>query len=306
VRLIEGIDRMMSYSSRRILGRALLAPTLLVALGGCGIARGIGQASPKPSSSVLELPSNSQTPPPASTAASSGSGSSWQLAWEDDFTSSDLSKDWTFTTSGAGFGDEALTYFGDDGAATVASGGGLDITAAEGGSQYTCWYGPCKYTSAEMTSKFSQEYGEFEARIKLPSGAGLWPAFWLIPQPQQGVKLPGEIDIIEVNNRKPYEVTGYVHDGPVYNYKAEKVLPIRPASGFHVYGVQWTPTGVTWTFDGQSYAHISKFAGWPLDSPFVIVLDLAVGGIWAGSPTASTVFPATMQVSWIRVYKMAS
>jgi beta-glucanase (GH16 family) len=297
---------MIRHSGSRILRRVLFAPTLLVALAGCGIAGAIGQPSAKPSTSVLELPSDNQTTPPASTTTSSGDQSSWQLAWQDDFTSSDLSKDWTYTTSGAGFGDEALTYFGDDGAATVAGGGGLNITAAKGGSQYTCWYGPCQYTSTEMTSKFSQEYGEFEARIKLPSGAGLWPAFWLIPQPVVGEKLPGEIDIVEVNNKNPYEVTGYVHDGPVYNYKAEKVLSTQPASGFHVYGVQWTPTGVTWTFDGQAYAHISKFAGWPLNSPFVIVLDLAVGGSWVGPPAASTVFPATMQVSWIRVYKMAS
>jgi beta-glucanase (GH16 family) len=157
-----------------------------------------------------------------------------------------------------------------------------------------------------MMSNFAQEYGRFEARIKLPSGTGLWPAFWLIPQPQQGQKLPGEIDIVEVNNKNPYEVTGYVHDGPVYNYKALKVLSTPPSSQFHVYGVDWTPTGVTWTLDGQPYAHIDKFAGWPLNQPFVIVLDLAVGGEWPGSPTASTVFPATMQVSWIHVYKMAS
>jgi len=295
------------YSRSRILRRTLLAPTLLVALAGCGMASAIGQTSAKPGASILNLPADSQSPTSTATSAapSAGSGSGWKLAWQDNFTSSsDLSSNWKFANSGSSF-DDALNYFGES-SATVAGSGGLVITAAKGGSGLTCWYGPCKYTSTEMTSKFSQEYGRFEARIKIPGSAGLWPAFWLIPQPQPGETIPGEIDIVEVNNKNPDEVTGYVHDGPVYNYKAEKVLSSPISSQFHVYGVDWTPTGVTWTFDGVSYAHINKFPGWPLDQPFVIVLDLAVGGNWVGTPPASTVFPATMQVSWVRVYKMGS
>lgn len=300
----EGIDRVTRYSRSRILRLMVLAPAALMALAGCGIAGAMGPTSSKPSTDILQLPSGPAATPTSTGSASTGSGSGWTLAWQDNFTNSeDLSSNWTFTTNGNGFGDKALSWFGND-TASVADGGGLVITAAKGGSQHTCWYGPCEYTSAEMTSNFAQEYGRFEARIKLPSGTGLWPAFWLIPQ--HGHKVPGEIDIIEVNNKNPDEVTGYVHDKPVYNYKAEKVLSTPPSSQFHVYGVDWTPTGVTWTFDGQPYAHINKFVGWPLNRPFVIVLDLAVGGSWAGPPTASTVFPATMQVSWIRVYKMAS
>jgi beta-glucanase (GH16 family) len=306
----EGTDRVIRYSRGRILRRVLLAPALLTALTGCGIAGAMSPASSRPSSDVLELPSDhgAASAPgsaPGSAPASTGSGSQWKLAWQDEFTdSNDLSSNWIFRTSGTGF-DQALNWFGKD-SATVANGGGLVITAAKGGSQHTCWYGPCKYTSTEMTSRFTQQYGRFEARIKVPIGTGLWPAFWLEPQPQPGQKLPGEIDVLELNNKHPNEVTGYVHDGPVYDYKAEKVLSTPIGSQFHVYGVDWTSTGVTWTFDGQPYAHINKFVGWPLNQPFVIVLDLAVGGNWAGSPTASTVFPATMQVSWLRVYKMAS
>jgi beta-glucanase (GH16 family) len=304
VRLDEGIDRVIRYSRGRILRRVLLPPAFVMTLAGCGIAGAIGQTSPKPSSSVLNLPLDSQSPTSSATSTAPTGGSGWELAWQDDFTSSDLSKNWTFANSGSSF-DDALNWFGED-SATVADGGGLVITAAKGGSEHACWYGPCKYTSTEMTSNFSQEYGRFEARIKIPGGAGLWPAFWLIPQPQPGESIPGEIDIVEVNNKNPDEVTGYVHDGPVYNYKAEKVLSGPISSQFHIYGVDWTPTGVTWTLDGTPYAHINKFPGWPLDQPFVIVFDLAVGGNWAGPPTASTVFPATMQVSWVRVYKMAS
>lgn len=268
-------------------------------------------ASSRPSSGILVLPSDHTAPPAAEspgtpTTASTGSGSQWKLAWQDEFRdSSDLSRNWTYTINGNGFSNKTLNWFGND-SATVADGGGLVITAAKGGSEHTCWYGPCKYTSTEMTSKFAQKYGRFEARIKVPGGTGLWPAFWLVPHPQPGQRLPGEIDIVELNNKNPKAVVGYVHDGPVYDYKAEKVLSIPPSSQFHVYGVDWTPAGVTWTLDGQPYAHINKFAGWPLNQPFVIVLDLAVGGNFAGSPTASTVFPAKMEVSWIRVYKMAS
>jgi beta-glucanase (GH16 family) len=228
------------------------------------------------------------------------------LAWEDDFTGSGVPANWNPIVSGNGFGDHSLAWFSDSNA-TLTGGGGLLITAEKADGQYTCWYGPCKYVSADISTSFAQEYGRFEARIKLPSGKGLWPGFWMIPQPTgQDQDLPGEIDVLEVNSSNPDKVSGYAHDGPIFSYEAKTYLSAPPSSQFHVYGVDWTPTGITWTLDGKPYGHIKAYKNWPFDRPFIMLLTLAVGGDWAGTPPSSTVFPATMQVSWVRVYKMAN
>lgn len=267
-------------------------------MGGSGA--GAGSSSTYPQMSAA--PTGSSAPAPAS----NGNGQSWKLVWQDDFAGTGLPDGWNFQVNGNGFGDKSLAWFGDSNARLTGQ-GGLVITAERGGSGHTCWYGPCQYTSAEIATSFAQEYGQFEARIKLPSGIGLWPAFWMVPLANEGAQVvPGEIDIIEVNNQNPDEVSGYAHDGSVFSYKAEKLLSASSSSQYHVYGVNWTPTGITWTLDGKPYGHIGAYKNWPFDRPFIMLLDLAVGGTWPGSPNAATVFPAEMQVSWVRVYKMVS
>lgn len=273
----------------------LLFPMLSVILAACGITGEMDGGSTQSNSAGTGI----QTLP-----TSTGSPQQWKLAWEDDFTGSGLPRNWTPLVSGNGFGDHSLAWFGNSNA-TLTGHGGLVITAEKGASEYTCWYGPCKYISADISTSFAQEYGRFEARIKLPSGRGLWPGFWMIPQTTEaGQELPGEIDILEVNNQNPYKVSGYAHDGPIFSYEAKEYLAEPTSSQFHIYGVDWTPTGITWTLDGKPYGHINAYKDWPFDRPFVMLLTLAVGGTWAGSPTVSTVFPAEMQVSWVRVYKM--
>lgn len=270
-----------------------LAPLIMAILTGCSLAAGSSGGSPSATALSTAL---------ASAPASTSPGPSWKLAWQDNFTGTGSLAGWQFTNTGS---NQSLEWFQDSNA-TQSSHGGLVITADKGGAGHTCWYGPCEYTSAEISSSYTQEYGLFEARIKLPSGAGLWPAFWMLPPANQsGQRPPGEIDIIEVNNKDSDEVSGYAHDGPIFSYKAEELLPNPPSAGFHVYGVEWTPTGISWLFDGKTYGHISAFKGWPFDQPFYMIIDLAVGGSWPGSPTAATVFPAKLQVSWVRAYKMA-
>jgi beta-glucanase (GH16 family) len=150
---------------------------------------------------------------------------------------------------------------------------------------------------------FTQEYGRFEARIKLPPGRGLWPAFWLegTGNPAAGIG-NGEIDIVEVNNRQQDVVTGYAHS-PDHDYRAETVLNEPVSDSFHVFGVDWGPAGITWTIDGRAYGYFKSYAGWPFSHPFYLILDLAVGGGYPGAPTAQTKFPAQMLVDWIRVYR---
>ena len=214
------------------------------------------------------------------------------LTWQDNFTGTGLPSNWNFDTGGYGFGDKQLEYNTDDNA-QLSGHGGLVITASKGGESQTCWYGACEYTGAKIQTTFAQTYGRFEARIKLPAGRGLWPAFWMIPAANaQNPATPGEIDVVEVNNTQPYLVTGYVHDANVFNKRTEKVVDLPASSQFHTFGVDWTPSGITWTLDGQPYGHIAAYPNWPFDQPFIMLLDLAVGGSWPGPPNASTLFPA--------------
>lgn len=262
---------------------------LSLLLASCGVARHPGMRTVSP------IPAPKNKP-------------SWKLAWQDDFNGRGIPANWIFDTGGYGFGDRQLQWNSNSNA-RLSGHGDLILTAEKGGSDHICWYGPCKYTAVTIQTTFAQAYGRFEARIKLPSGTGLWPAFWMIPADltKNGSDGVGEIDILEANNRRPNVILGYAHShgGSNRNYRTEKVLDASSSSQYHIYGVDWTPAGITWTFDGQSYGHINSYPKWPFNRPFIILLSLAVGGNWPGPPSASTVFPAHMLVSWIRVYKEA-
>jgi beta-glucanase (GH16 family) len=282
-------------SKKTVIG-SLLAPLLLTACGSLGALQATSQPNPV-SSSPQSVPLTSSSPT---------SSSQWKLTWEDDFSGSGSPTNWKYDVGGYGFGDKQLQWNGTTNAQQTGD-DGLVIAANRGGGAEECWYGACQYTSAKIQTTFAQEYGRFEARIKLPTGKGLWPAFWMIPaSTETGSDKPGEIDVIEVNDLNPYLVTGYVHDAQVYNHRVEKVLDIPASTGFHTYGVDWSPSGITWTFDGQPYGHIKAYPNWPFDQPFIMILDLAVGGSWPGPPDANTAFPAQMDVSWVRVYKPAN
>lgn len=114
----------------------------------------------------------------------------------------------------------------------------------------------------------------------------------------------GELDVVEVNGKNPYLVSGYSH-GPHKSHEAYLALPEPIAAGFHVYGIEWTPQVIIWTVDGRAYSRLYKYTGWPFDHPFFLLLDLAVGGKWPGSPRAATKFPARMFVDWVRVYRLS-
>lgn len=281
---------------------ALIGPIVSLALASCSAI-----ASPQPAAATLQpnVPSQlngtskPKTNPKSQMGDTSATRPEWKLSWEDDFTGKGLPAKWTFDTGGYGFGDKQLQWNSNNNA-QLSGNGGLVITAAQGGGGHTCWYGPCTYTAAKIQTTFAQTYGRFEARIKLPAGRGLWPAFWMIPAHSSG---PGEIDIIEVNNKSPYLASGYVHDPGVFSYKARTVLDLPISAQYHTYGIDWTPSGITWTLDGTAYGHIKSYPNWPFNQPFIMLLDLAVGGEWPGPPDANTSFPAYMLVSWVRVYE---
>lgn len=293
------MKRQHEVSNQRPLKPAALGLLVSLLLGACAATTQPPPAS-HPSSAPLSVGGGTHPAP------TSGDGSKWVLTWQDNFTGTGVPPGWSFDVGGYGFGDKQLEWNSDDNA-QLSESGGLVITADKGSEGHTCWYGTCQYTAAKIQTSFAQTYGRFEARIKLPSGKGLWPAFWMIPAANaKDPVTPGEIDIIETNNVQPYLVTGYVHDAKRFDYRAEKVLNLPVSSQFHTFGVDWTPSGITWTLDGKPYGHIAAYRNWPFDQPFIMLLDLAVGGSWPGPPDASTVFPAQMIVSWVRVYELAS
>jgi beta-glucanase (GH16 family) len=170
------------------------------------------------------------------------------------------------------------------------------------------------YTSARILTKgkFEQKYGRIEARIKMPLGKGLWPAFWMLGANSNTVIWPqcGEIDIMEYLGNNPTTIFGTVH-GPGY-YGGNAVsknysLPNnRFDNDFHIFGIEWDENQINYYVDNVLYNQITpaKVPGeWVFNQPFYIILNMAVGGNFPGPPNAETVFPQTMQIDYIRVYQ---
>jgi len=232
-------------------------------------------------------------------------GLGWTLTWSDDFNRSDSLRGWTLDSGGGGWGNQQLQDYSPKNVA-LQPGGGLAITADSNGYGAQCWYGLCKYSSGLLKTKglFQQQYGIFSACIRLPTEPGLWPAFWLEGIDASEVPWPrgGEIDVIEVNNQKSGLVEAFVHS-PQVSRGVYKQLPTSLSAGYHIYSVEWAPQEITWLIDGHPYGQVKTNSASPFNQPFFLILDLAVGGDWPGSPTASTTFPAQMNVLWVRAYQ---
>jgi beta-glucanase (GH16 family) len=241
--------------------------------------------------------------------------------WSDDFngpagSAPDPSK-WQLETGGGGWGNQELEYYTNSTRNAALDGNGnLVITARkENPAGYSCWYGSCQYTSARLNTagKFTQAYGRFEARIKIPRGQGLWPAFWMLGDNIGSVGWPnsGEIDVMENVGKEPGTVHGSLH-GPGYSggnpLTGSYVLPGGRAfaDDFHTFTVDWAPDSVAFSVDGVQYSrHVPAETNgnrWVFDHPFFMILNVAVGGGWPGSPDGSTSFPQQMVVDYVHVY----
>ncbi|MGG7308640.1 glycoside hydrolase family 16 protein [Curtobacterium sp. AB451] len=214
---------------------------------------------------------------------------------------------WRFDLGAGGWGNgELQTYTDSRRNAALDGAGNLVITArreADG-----------SYTSARLKTEgtTTAQYGRIEARIRIPRGQGIWPAFWMLGADIGSVGWPacGEIDVMENVGYEPAVVHGTVH-GPGYSGAQGVSAAYRNptgaafADGFHVFGVDWRPDAVTWTVDGAAYRTVTRqdvgANPWVFDKPFFVVLNVAVGGSWPGSPDASTRFPQQMTVDWVRV-----
>jgi beta-glucanase (GH16 family) len=244
----------------------------------------------------------------------------WNLSWSDEFDGTNGSRPdptkWKFEVGGNGWGNHELEYYTDRPENARIEHGNLVIEARR--EDYTGKDGVARqYTSARLATHgtFSQAYGRFVARIKLPHGQGMWPAFWMLGDDVEKVRWPdcGEIDIMENIGREPASVHGSLH-GPGYSGKLDFTstykLPGGPvfSDDFHEFAIEWEPNVIRFYADDYLYAtfvpaQLPPNEKWVFDHPFFIILNLAVGGDWPGPPDASTQFPQQMLVDYVRVYK---
>lgn len=242
-------------------------------------------------------------------------GSSWKLAWQDEFdgAAGQAPNPATWTADiGTDWGNQQLEFDTDFPENVSLDGAGhLVITARRQAYQGSA------YTSARLKTqgKREQALGRIEASMKLPVGQGLWPAFWLLGADIDRVGWPscGEIDVMEYRGQQPLVAQGSVH-GPGYSgggaITSTFALP-GPAGfdqDFHLFAIEWDLGRIAYEVDGEIYQVVQRSdlppgAAWVFDKPFFILLNLAVGGTFVGSPGASTAFPQAMVVDYLRVFE---
>ena len=287
-------------------------PAVAFALTGCG---GGG------ASATAATPVSAVAAPVASTPASS---SGWSLVWSDEFDGSagatPSAANWNYDLGNKesnGWGNREFQYYTNQPRNAQMGGAGmLVITAEKAINPGPCWNDkPCEYTSARIHSngKVGFTYGKVEARMKLPSGQGIWPAFWTLGTDLASVGWPasGEIDIMEFIGKTPNTTYGTLH-GPGFS-GAQGIGKPREFGGpvdsdFHTYSIVKRPNEIIWYVDGVEYhrltpANLPAGGKWVFEKPFFVILNLAIGGDWPGAPDATTPLPARMLVDWVRVYK---
>ena len=243
---------------------------------------------------------------------------------------------WSFETGTGidGWGNNELQYYTDRPENVTVQNGLLVITALKEE------YNGASYTSARLLTKgkFKQAYGRFEARIKVPGGSGLWPAFWLLGENMDVDGWPqcGEIDIMEYRRLEPTKVSGSIH-GPGYSGETDPQGQVtksydlgndRYDADFHIFGIEWGPEYINYYIDDVLYNQITPSdievtpadvvytlndaveaveatdvtGDWVFNKPFYILINLAVGGNFPGNPDNGEKFPQNMLVDYVRVY----
>ncbi len=279
-------------------------------------------------------------------AAEPGSGD-WKLVWSDEFDGKEIDRTkWDFDTGNGffsyeanqwigGWGNEELQCYTREPDNAFVKDGMLHLRAIKESYQGS------GYTSARLKTRnrdgsplFAKKYGKFEFRAKLPTGKGVWPALWMLPQDEKygGWASSGEIDVMEARGQEPTQVLGTLHFGSKWpaNTRVGKDY-VLPGGGtiaaFHSYTLEWEPSEIRWYVDGQlilaqsfwwscgkndngkgvNPAQESDLNPWPapFDQPFYLVMNVAVGGRFLGNPDKTTVFPAEMVVDYVRVYDKA-
>jgi beta-glucanase (GH16 family) len=267
------------------------------------------------------------------------SPSNYTLVWQDEFNgpngSSPDPHKWTYDLGGNGWGNRELESYTDRPENARVENGNLVITARKENFEGADHLAK-EYTSARLKTQglFAQAYGRFEARIKIPAGQGIWPAFWLLGQNISSAGWPrcGEIDIMENIGKEPGIVHGSLHGPRSIGTATDLTTSVKLvgnkdfSADFHVYAVEWEPGTMRFYVDATLYGTFTpssipelhgsepgaasvpddspadRAGAWVFDHPFFLVLNVAVGGDWPGPPDASVHFPQTMLVDYVRVY----
>jgi len=232
---------------------------------------------------------------------------SYQLVWQDEFNLDGAPDDskWVFDLGAGGWGNNELQTYTNDSMNIYVEEGSLRITAINSGGSFSS-------ARIKTQGKFDQKYGRFEARILLPWGPGIWPAFWMLGSDIETNPWPqcGEIDIMEYRGQEPNLIHGSVH-GPGYSGGAA----ITKSFGFpddrfdvdyHLFAIEWGEDYIHYFVDDVLYQEIlpEDLTGeWVFDHPFFLLLNMAVGGDYVGFPTADTPFPQSMYIDYVRVYQ---
>jgi beta-glucanase (GH16 family) len=250
----------------------------------------------------------------------------WVQVWSDEFDGPagapiDSAK-WSYeTTDGCqqgicGWGNNEKEYYTNTPENIALNGQGqLMIVARRAAAGLTCYYGPCLYTSAKITTrgKVLAQPGRVEARIKLPAGQGLWPAFWMLGHGFPVTPWPacGELDIMENKGSQPATTSSAVH-GPGYFGATPFAHSNTLASGaladdFHTFAIEWDSLAVQFFVDSTAHYTVTRdaiehYGKSILDQPFFLILNLAVGGNFDGDPRSDAILPATMLVDYVRIY----
>ena len=228
----------------------------------------------------------------------------WNLIWSEEFNGAQINtQQWNYDigTGNWGWGNNELQYYTNQSANLSVSNGLATFRALDQP------FGNSNYTSARIQSKnkFSVQYGKIEARMKLPMGQGLWPAFWMLGQNIDDVSWPqcGEIDIMEHVNNNPY-INGTVHWYQNGHQSSGSSIS-TDITQFHLYSIEWDEDKIQWFVDGILYKtfNIQNSVHNAFHQPFFIIMNVAVGGLWPGSPDNTTIFPAEMVVDYVRVYQ---
>lgn len=299
----------------------MLALSCICLVQACGGGGGPVESGPAGSSLPPIATPDVNIPDPTLTVALNNPvvpGGGMTLVWSDEFDGSQLNLEKWFVESGdgsqygiPGWGNNELQYY-EPGNLDVRD-GTLRIAARRERSNGFA------YTSSRISTRdrFAFRYGRIEARIRLPGGQGLWPAFWLLPQDPVygGWAASGEIDIMEAVNLGAAggnEVHGTLHYGgpsPDNTWtNGSYVVPGSTTDEFHSYSLEWDEAEMRWYVDGVMYqvqnswyTTAADFPA-PFDQPFYVLLNAAVGGNWPGAPDDNTAFPAVMEIDYVRVY----
>lgn len=231
---------------------------------------------------------------------------SYNLVWSDEFDGSSLDhSSWNVLVTDKVNNHELEAYTSNN---LYVTGGVLHIVAKKEN------WGSKHYTSARIDTQGKRDflYGKFEARLKMPIGKGMWPAFWLMPT-YKGGQWPstGEIDIMETIGSDHYNAHSTVHYGyspSQHKWKGDAIsVPGGYSNDFHVYSCEWSPGKIDFFLDGKHFSTRTsqECQPWPFDkgNKFYVILNLAVGGDWPGSPDGSTHFPSEYLIDYVRVYQ---